>query len=60
MTSGISPLYGKTERFKNAVMEQGVRFADPLCRNFPIGEVGGLKQKISMWVIPAVSSWVRP
>jgi len=60
MTSGISPLYGKTERFKNAVMEQGVRFADPACSNFPIGEVGGLKQKISMWVKVEINNWVRP
>ena len=48
------------ERFKNAVMEQRVGFADPACSNLPNRRGGWVKQKISMWVLPAVSKWVRP
>jgi hypothetical protein len=41
-------------------MEQGVRFAEPACSNFPIEKMGDLKQKISMWVLVKINNWVRP
>jgi len=48
MTSGINLVSQETERSENAVMVQGVGFADPLCENFPNRRGGWVKQKISM------------
>jgi hypothetical protein len=41
-------------------MNHAVGIADLLCRNFPIEKVGGLKQKISMWIKLEINNWVRP
>ena len=47
-TSGINLVFQESERSENAVLVQGVGFADPLCENFPNGRGGWVKQKISM------------
>jgi hypothetical protein len=60
MTRWINLVSQESERSENAVMNHAVGIADLLCRNFPIGEVGGLKQKISMWVQVEINNWVRP
>ena len=49
------PSSQKSKWSQVVALKQGVDAALPLCKNIPMHWMGGLKQKISMWVLPEVN-----